>query len=416
MALSAYTGALSTSAGTGDKSETGVGFQPKAIIAFYNNQTATGSAADAHIGIGFTGTAGEDLSTYFNSLDGAASSDVVRSLLNTVFWKTTVGGATTARVTATLKTLDSDGFTVNTTANVTGAKLPYLALGGADITDAVGGQVAMPNSTSNFSVTGLSFQPSIVFLSVILLATNGTANNNNSFSFGVAHSSGVWCSAIKSQNAQATMNTSRAFYTGRCAVVLQSIGDTAVDEVGFVSMNSDGFTLSHPVNSGGTYLINYLAIKGGQWNVGNLSQPSSTGDQSVTGMAFQPVGTLFSHASYETVDTVTSTARIGIGAATSSSNRQSIWMGDEDAAANAKADQRYATDKVIMMYDEAGGGAPTVISEADYVSNNSDGFTINWSTVDSTARKVGYVSFGSNAVGGTAVKDIIGMGILAFPR
>ncbi len=401
MSLEAAFGTLSTSAGTGDKSVTGLAFQPKAVLAFYNNQTATGTAADAHIGVGMTGTAAEDLSTYFNSLDNAATSDIMRSVLNTAFWKTTVGGATTARVTGTMTSLNSDGFTINTTANVTSAQMPYLAIGGSDVTHAAAGQVNMANSTSNFSVTGLAFQPDIVFLSVILLAVNGTANNNNSFSFGVAHSSGVWCSAVKSQNGQATMNTSRAFYDNLCAVVLQSTGDTAVDEVGFSAMTSDGFTLTHPVNSGGTYLINYLAVKGGQWKVGNLSQPSSTGNQSVTGMAFQPVGTLFSHAGFETANTVTSTARMGIGGATGTGDERAIWMGDQDGAANAIANQRYVTDKVIAMYAEATSAGATVLSEADYVSNNSDGFTINWSTADATARKVGYVSFGSNSAGGS---------------
>ncbi len=413
MALSAKADVLSTSAGTGDKSVTGLGFQPKAVIGFYNNQTATGTAADAHIGVGFSGTAGEDLSTYFNSLDNSASSDIMRSILNTAFWKTTVGGATTARNTATMSTLDADGFTVNTTANVTGAKLPFLALGGTDITNAVGGQIAMPNSTADFSVTGLGFQPDVVFLSVILLGVNGTANNNNSFSFGVAKSSSaMWCAAIKGQNAAATMNTSRAFFDNRCAVVHQSTGDTIVDEVGFVSMDAGGFTLSHPVNSAGAYLINYLAIKGGQWAVGNFNQATSAGVQaSVTGLAFQPVGALFGHASYETANAVTPTARIGIGAATSTSQRQAIWMGDEDAAANAIANQRYATDKVVMMYDEATSAGATVISEADLSSFNSDGLSLNWTTADATARKVGYVAFGDNAVAGGSTSKLTLLGV-----
>lgn len=401
MSLQASFGTLTTSAGTGDKTVTGLAFQPKAVLGFYNNQTGVGTSADAHIGVGMSGIANEDLSTYHNSLDNSATSDVTRSILNSAYWKTTVGGATTARVTGTMSTFTSDGFTINTTANVTSAILPYLALGGSDITNSVAGQIAMPNSTADFSVTGLGFQPDVIFLSVILLATNGTANNNNSFCFGVANSSGQWCSSVKSQNAQATMNTSRAFYDNRCAVVLQSTGDTAVDEIGFVSMDADGFTLSHPVNSTGGYLINYLAIKGGQWKIGNLAQPSSTGNQSVTGMTFEPVGTLFSHASYETANSPVATARMGIGGATGTGDERAIWMGDRDNVPDSIANQRYATDKVIIMYAEATSAGATVQAEADYVSNNSDGFTINWSTADATARKVGYVSFGSNPSGAT---------------
>ena len=396
MPLVAAVNNLDLSAGTGDKASPSLGFSPQAILAFFNNMTGTGSEAGAHIGVGMSGTAGEDLVHYHNSADAAASSDVVRSNLSDTFLKTTVAGATTARVTATMKTLDADTFTVNTTANVTSAKFPFLALGG--LSNAAAGEVNLPNDTNNFSVSGLGFQPDIVFLSVILLAATGTANNNNSFCFGVAKSSSKrWCSAVKSQNSQATMNTSRAFYTGRCLVVLQTTGDTAVDEVDFVSMDSGGFTLSHPVNSAGGYTIHYLAIKGGNWDVGNLNQPAATGNQSVSGLGFTPVGTLFSSASYETADSPTPTSRIMIGAATSSSARRCIWMGDQDNAANAKCDSRYVTDKCIELYTEVGGGAPTVLAAADYVSNDADGFTINWTNADATARKVGWVSFGNPA-------------------
>lgn len=402
MALQATASVISAPASTGASADTSIGWQPKGMLSFYGNQTATGSAAHAHIGIGMTSSGAEDLSHYFNSKDASASSAVVRSNLTTAFLKTTVEGATTARCTATMTSLDATGFTTNFSATVSGAKFPYLAIGGSDVTNSAAGQVAMTTGTTNFSVTGLSFQPDIVFLSVVLLTTTGTASNNNSLSFGVAKSTSArWAVGIKSRNAQATMNTSRAFTSDSCLIVLQSTGDTIIDKIDFVSFNSDGFTLSHPTASGSAYLVNYLCFKGGQWKVGNFSQATSTGNQSTTGVGFQPVGVLFAHASDATDQTggtgATATARIGIGAATSSTNRQAIWMGDEDAAADSKCDSRYATDKCILMYDEAGGGAPTALAEADYVSNDSDGFTINWSTADATARKIGYVAFGSNA-------------------
>ncbi len=409
--LSSAVNNLDLSAGTGDKTSPSLGFSPKAVLAFFNNQTAVGSAAHAHIGVGFSDSTADEFVHYFNSQDAAASSAIVRSNLNNTFLKTTVEGATTARVTATMKTLDADGFTVTTSANVTSAKFPFLALGGVDLTNSAAGEINLPNSTSNFSITGLAFQPDIIFLSVVLLATTGTAQNNNSFCFGVAKSSTKqWCSAIKGQNSQATMNTSRAFYTGRCLVVLQSTGDTAVDEVGFVSMNSDGATFSHPVNSSGGYTIHYLALKGGQWDVGTFDQPTSNGNYKITipaGSNFEPNVALFSSASYETVDTPTPTARMMIGAATVTPvtnviQQQCIWMGDRDNVPDAKADSRYAQDKCIMLYSEVGGGAPTVLAEANFTEFNLDGATVNFTSTDATVRKIGYVFGGNN--GGSGFK------------
>src|SRR5262249_12860631 len=139
MALNATATAITTSAGTGSQSFTGFGFQPKTAISFYNNQTATGNTASGAVGLGFTGTNLVDPSIYHPSLHNAASSDIARSILDTAWIKNTVFGATTARVTAELTSLDSDGLTINKVANVTGSTFPVLAIGGTDITNAVSG-------------------------------------------------------------------------------------------------------------------------------------------------------------------------------------------------------------------------------------------------------------------------------------
>lgn len=402
MALSAYVSSASAPAGTGSSALTGVGFQPKGVLALMTNVTATGSAASAHMGFGMTGTAAEDLNTYFNSLDGAASSDVVRSILSNAFIKVTDAGATTNRALATMTSLDSDGFTLNYTATTSGLKFPFLALGGSDITNVAAGQVAMSTGTTNFSVSGLGFQPDIVFLSCVLLTTTGTANNNVSISFGVARTTSErWCSVMAAQNAQATMNNRRGFYTDKCVLVSSVTSDATVDECDLVSMDSGGFTLSHPTASGSAYLINYLAIKGGQWKVGNTTNNTSTGNQSITGAGFTPVGALFCSSGHTSAGTITPTARMGVGFATSSTARRAYWCGDEDAAANALADSRYVEDKCLILYDEAGGGAPTSQLQADYVSNDSDGCTINITNTNGTAYNFGYVFFGSNASAGS---------------
>jgi hypothetical protein len=43
------------------------------------------------------------------------------------------------------------------------------------------------------------------------------------------------------------------------------------------------------------------------------------------------------------------------------------------------------------------GNTPTVDAEADFVSQDSDGFTINWGTADATARENLYFAFGAAA-------------------
>lgn len=410
MALQAKVSNLSAPAGTGDQDSPSLGLDPKAVLAFYGSQTATGGSSDAHLGFGFSGTAAEDISIYYNSDDNVTTSDTVRSTLTNAFLKSTVAGATTARITATMSSLGTDKFTANFTATVSGVKHPFLALGGADITNAVAGTVSSSTDTSNFSVTGLGFQPDIVFLAVQLISGTGTANNTSTISFGVAKSSSArWCTVMRSQNAVADANTVRGFYNNKCLIITSSTVASTADEYDLVSMDSGGFTLSHATSSGAAWTIAYLAIKGGQWAVGDFTQATSTGVQtSVSGLAFQPVGILLGSAVHDTANTIVDTARMSIGAASSTTSREAIFAGDEDAAATMKTDSYYATDKVIVLCDEAGGGAPTVLAAADLSSLDSGGFSLNWTTADATARNIGYVAFGSNA-GGSSIKTVDGL-------
>lgn len=410
MALTTKVAALSAPAATGDQDSPSLGLDPKAVIFFYGSQTATGGSSDGHLGIGFSGTAAEDINTYWNSDDAVTTSDTVRSTLTNAVLKSTVAGATTARITATMSSMGTDKFTANFSATVNTVKHPFLALGGADVTNAVAGSIASTTDTSNVVVNTLGFQPDIVFFSVQLITGTGTANNTSDLSFGVATSSSArWGMIIRSQNGAADANTNRAFFNNRILLLNSSTVDATVDEWDFVSMDSGGFTLSHPTASASAWTITYLAIKGGSWAVGNFNQPSSTGiAAAVSGLSFQPTGVLLGSVGYNTANTVTPNARMAIGAASSTTSRESVWVGDEDAAAVMKVDSYYSTTKVISLLDEAGGGSPTVLFDADLNSFDSGGFSLNTSTTDTVANIIGYVAFGNNA-SGSAIKTIDGL-------
>lgn len=405
MALSVKVSNISAPASTGNQSTTGVGFQPKALLFFSGRGTATGEVAGVHQMFGFAGTAAEDISFYHNSADAVAASDTVRSLLTNAILKTTVSGATTAAVTATLTSMDSDGWTINYTAVVSGEKFPYLALGGDDITNAKAGTFALNTATGTQAVTGLGFQPDIVFFFTQLLTTTGTANNNSSVSYGVAKSSSArWTVGQSHQNAQATMNNRRIFSSSKCLVLMSVSGDTVDTDADFVSMDSDGFTINKTTGST-AYLVGYLAIKGGQWKVGTFQQPNgTTGNQAVTGVGFQPSGVFFGSAKTTTDGTVTAGADATYGAATSSSAMESFWNGDLDNVADTVAKRYYKTDKVIQFRTAVSTGS-TLLAEASYVSNDTDGFTVNWSTADANQRYIGYVAVG----GSSLIKTINGL-------
>jgi hypothetical protein len=78
---------------------------------------------------------------------------------------------------------------------------------------------------------------------------------------------------------------------------------------------------------------------------------------------------------------------VSIGAATSPTERAAIWGGDNDnEATSQKADSSLQQDR-ILEHNEP-GGTPAVNAEADFVSFDADGWTLNWITADATARQI----------------------------
>ncbi|MBI4100843.1 hypothetical protein HY439_03875 [Candidatus Microgenomates bacterium] len=113
------------------------------------------------------------------------------------------------------------------------------------------------------------------------------------------------------------------------------------------------------------------------------------GNQSITGLSFKPSVVLFDGAGVST-DGWEDEPDFIFGAAVSSTSRGAFWIGRNGTA----ADTDLSTSKVIRHLQ---AGTPTLLSDADFVSMDSGGFTINWTTADATQRKVGWVAIGPTA-------------------
>jgi hypothetical protein len=94
-------------------------------------------------------------------------------------------------------------------------------------------------------------------------------------------------------------------------------------------------------------------------------------------------------------------AEMVAGVATSSSERASFWIGCDSEISPYPSDTDLSTSAVIRSLTT---GTPTLDAQADFVSMNSDGFTINWSTADSTQRKIGWIALGPAQPPVTATK------------
>ena len=132
--------------------------------------------------------------------------------------------------------------------------------------------------------------------------------------------------------------------------------------------------------------------------VGSLAQPSSTGNQAITGVGFKPIAVIF-FANTSTADGSIADEQVMMGMATSSANRATVSGGHANSSTNQY--RSHNAGKCIALISTTG----SVLSSADFVSMDSDGFTINWSNADATARIVNFIAIGGSDVTNVFVKQ-----------
>lgn len=395
----------STGAAPASQSITGVGFQPKAVIFFWDRQSSEGFAANQDAGIGFAASATQERAVAITSEDNSnsASFGQYRSNNNMIVIMT-AGGNPLVTATAELTSFDSDGFTINWTLN-TGSDqaspfiIHYIAFGGSDITNAFAGDFNLSASTGNQSITGVGFQPDMmVFLWSFTQIVN-SAVKDNEIGIGFAKSStSRGATVFAGRDATGTNDAKRWQQRANAAILVlePTLSPPVQDAVAdFVSMDADGFTIYKPDAPTDPVPIFFLALKGGQHKVGTIIQPDSTGNQSTTGVGFQPVGLLMSSFNKVADNAITTGGAFSIGGAQSSSARGGIWFQDRDDLDPSEANMYTATTNALTLAT----GPSTIKSRTDFASFDSDGFTLNWTNIDAPniPRQIIYWAIGSSA-------------------
>lgn len=384
------------------QAETDPGFQPKGLFILSETSTSNGGSADARINLGAASSDTAEVSSSISSQDAIATSDVVRATTTSRIINHRDMGATTVNTVVDLTSLDVGGFTLDwVTADVTSQLFNYIALAGDDITDVEVGNFSSNTTTGNQEVNlSGAFQPDVVFFWGTLQTASGQANNNNQLGFGVTDGTNQWAMGQKAQNSQATTNTSRSFINDGCFLLCGTASDAIAEQWSIVSLDSDGFTINIDASAGLALLVNYMAIAGGQWKVGTETQPTSATTKATTGVGFEPVGLILGSVGDTQLDGSAAHGRLSFGA-TDGTRNIATWYGDADAEADTITDKIVSNTKCIIMATE---GTPTTDAEADLDSFGSDGFTLDWTTADASARVFGYVAVGSDAVVGGTTK------------
>lgn len=386
MALSSHVGNFTQPTTTNASfAVTGVGFTPKVLILFASDRTSSGTSANVAHYMGFaTSTSNRvAISQVYNS--GTTGQDRAHDDSKCFIVLSTAGSSLVA---ADLVSFDADGFTLNfSTVDSTARLIGYIALGGSDLTNAFIKSFLPPGATGNQSITGVGFKPDAIFFLSAGVGGAPPSNNTGVCNIIFGFTDGTNQKALFYNTVKQSQQVSKVI--AKAAAILATL----------TSFDSDGFTLNYTAIEAKYNFA--LCLKGGKYKVGVFNQATSTGNQSVTGVGFQPTGVILASINQTASSSLLATAsRISFGAASDSASRMSIWSGGNTT--DVTSDNNTDTGKVLNMITE--GASPTTNTSADFVSNDSDGFTINNTSADATAREIVYMAFGSTAIASTSVK------------
>ena len=396
MAVSSKVGSITQATSTGNQAYTGVGFEPKILIFFGNTSTADGNGTGTSFNFGVATSSSDRRCMSINGADAASRTITYASNVkcyscfdNDLF--------ATKLAEADLVTMDADGFTLNwTTADASARIVNYIAIGGSSVTNVQTGEETARTTTGTKATTGVGFQPDgmlYFFPSLITAATLEGAETHRSF-IG-------WASSTTARGVTGQRDITGAVEATRQQQTNGVIAFTnAADSAAFADLQSfdtDGFTLNWTTVTGSANYFYWVALKGVSIKAGSFNQATSTGNQATTGVGFKPASLILQSFCNTSTTSVVSHKRCSFGAGSSASARGCVWAGSTDAASPAVRKTNLDRTKIIKLMTEASGG-PTVDAAADLVTLDSDGFTLDWTTVDATAREVLYLAIGPGGV------------------
>lgn len=374
---------------TGLHEVTGIGFRPKLIIFIGTNQSAAGNGAEVRFSYGFAEAFAFTQVVGQFALSTVAANFTSKSLDEDYCYGIyeNVGGSYDVEGLASLVDVSDDSFTLNFLAANTDAPLiDYIALGGEAITAAACGLYVPRTATGNQDVP-VGFSPDMIF-HLAANPENGGATQELCFStaFGRGESGAVSSMMMTSvaDDASTPTNTNRHFRANQLFSVVNT-NTNAVQRLGsYAGQVGLGFRVSHQTVSAIADIFAFCAVKGLQAQMSTANQPTSLGNQSVTGLTYQPKLIMFQSAVNTNFLAVQAHFRAMRGWY-DGTNQRSYFQGSTDNVNPPVNREDYSQTKCLKMLTEGAAGV-TTHAQASGVSLNSDGFTINWDTVDATAR------------------------------
>ena len=217
--------------------------------------------------------------------------------------------------------------------------------------------------------------------------SNSTLGSNARLAFGVSDTTTDRSASFESDNGVSTTAAQRRVSTGVVTMVDQTGALKA--EASVQSVDATNFTLNWTTNNSSAYIFHFIAIGGThiRAKVVSWTMRTSTGNQSVTGVGFQPDVVIHAHAGSGHTSSPSSTSQhggFGLGAMDSQGNQWAMATFVVDGVSTSDTSRYQRTNRCLVSV----GGSQTEVKDATFVSMDSNGFTINYSNANSSAGQV----------------------------
>lgn len=372
----------------------GLAETPKALIFFtVSGDPATGWTPSYEVALGFWATGmTHGSSVYAGGIDAVGTPNERRASANDLraFNTTDSSGTFYGNNSAYVSSVDATNVTIHYAAVSQSVAVVMVAIGGPNVLAKVV-RHTMRTATGNQAVTGVGFTPDVVLhidqgeqaTTEISSDTDTTANGDSRFGFGWMTATEQAAHGWAAGNGGASSSSGRRTSATGCLVC--SSGSGALNAgAGYVSMDADGFTINYSVAAAAAAPVYSLCLKGVRAKGISFAKKNGTGSQAVTGVGFTPQA-LITIAPAQADATSNSNIATGIAfsAAIGGSGGGAVQVRNGLGTAD---DNRYSVAKAAMAI--SGPTSQSLLGEADLSSFDSDGFTLNWTTSDTTTNLI----------------------------
>ena len=241
------------------------------------------------------------------------------------------------------------------------------------------GDLVLNISTGSQSVTGVGFEPKIIFFFTTRGTADGVAVHGHRGVGCAVSSTSEWHAASGEEDGQANSDAQAILSTDVCMEGLVYGTSTVEYACDFTTMDADGFTFNVSNAPGSAFRVGYLALGGADLTnvfLGSLLADNATGTQAITGVGFEPECVLLVGTNEDdALDSIENHANISVGFASSASLFAATATSGRNNVATSVNDRAQVTDACINTLNRDG----SVVGKADLASFDADGFTLDWS-------------------------------------